>query len=84
MLDAPYKDKLAQNVRRMVEIRLANPTSYKTDHEWMELNKENKHLEGQINSFSNMMGLKPNQAPEFTTNNITDSIKQIYAQEPKQ
>jgi len=84
MLDAPYKDKLAKNINRMVEIRLANPNTYKTDHEWQELMAENKHLEAQINSYRNMMGLKPNEAPEFNKNNITDTIQQIYASEPKQ
>lgn len=84
MLDAPYKDKLAENVRRMVEIRLANPIQYKTDHEWLKLSKENKHLEAQINTYAKLSGRKPNQAPEFTKTTINESIQQIYEPQQKQ
>jgi hypothetical protein len=84
MLDQPYKDKLSLNVNRMVEIRLANPLSYKTDQEWNDLAKENKHLEAQIATYRNLIGLKPNQAHEFTKTTITESIQQIYAKEQKQ
>lgn len=55
MLSDVYKNKLAANVEKMVEMRQAYPTRYKDVFGYKQMAEENKHLERQINHYKNLL-----------------------------
>jgi hypothetical protein len=42
----------------MTDIRLEKPQTYEGDHEYKELNRENKHLTDQIKRYNNLINGK--------------------------
>lgn len=51
MLSDIYKQKLAENIEKMVEIKQKYPKTHKKDSDWIRMSEENKHYERQINNY---------------------------------
>jgi hypothetical protein len=55
MLSDVWKDKMAANQLRIIEIMKALPQTFKRDHEYIKLKAENAHYEAQIRRYNAML-----------------------------
>ncbi len=51
MLSDVYRQKMAENLEKMIEIKRAMPKTHKKDHEYKRMAEENRHYETQINRY---------------------------------
>lgn len=56
MLSDVYRQKMAENLEKMIEIKRAMPKTHKKDHEYKRMAEENRHYETQINRYKNLLG----------------------------
>lgn len=56
MLSDVWKQKMAENLEKMIDIKRAMPRTHKNDHEYKRMAQENRHYEAQINKYKNLLG----------------------------